>query len=164
MLNILEILTFINIATANKKLDIKQKIKYLLNSNLPSLLTANITLDTTIIIAPNIFLNANCSLKNTNPKITKNTVDNCLSILKLEGLNPYLASIFNLSVTAYIIVTTNKVIYTLISLGNVYLKKIDITIANKPVNSSNNTVNADAFFIVLFTFLKPCEKINAKTK
>ena len=64
---------------------------------------------TIMIIEPNIFLNTIFSLRNINPNIIKNTVDNCFSILNTEGSNPYLASIFNLSVNAYIIITINNI-------------------------------------------------------
>ena len=94
------IFTLINIATANKKFEITDIIKYLLNSNLPDLFRDNRKFDAIIKIIPKILLITKSSLRNINPNITKNTVDNCFNILKVEGSRPYLASIFNLSVTA----------------------------------------------------------------
>ena len=100
MLKFFAIFTLINIATAKRKFEIKHIIKYLFNSNFPDLLIDSKIFETIISNIPNIFLKIKASFKNTNPNITKKTVDNCFNILKVEGSRPYLALIFNLSVIA----------------------------------------------------------------
>ena len=99
ILKLLDIFTFISIATANKKFDIKHIIKYLLKESLP-LFIHNKILASIIIIPPITFLITNFSFKKIKPNITRKTLESCLSIEKVDGLSPYLASIFNLSVNA----------------------------------------------------------------
>ena len=100
MLKFSEILTFINIAIAKRKFEIMHMIKYLLSSSFPLLFVDNRIFAISMRIIPTILVKIIFSFKNTKPNITKNTVDNCLSILNVEGAKPYLASMFNLSVAA----------------------------------------------------------------
>ena len=93
-------------------------------------------------MAPIIFFITICSFKNIILKITKNTVDNCFNILKLDGLRPYLASILSLSVNAYITVTIKSIIYVCISVGNLNEKKTDKIKAKQAVKNSSKTVKA----------------------
>ena len=100
MLKFSEILTFINIAIAKRKFEIIHMIKYLLSSSFPLLFVDNRIFARSMRIIPTTLVKIIFSFKNTKPNITKNTVDNCLSILNVEGARPYLASMFNLSVAA----------------------------------------------------------------
>lgn len=100
MLKFSEILTFINIAIAKRKFEIIHMIKYLLSSSFPLLFVDNRIFARSMRIIPTTLVKMIFSFKNTKPNITKNTVDNCLSILNVEGARPYLASMFNLSVAA----------------------------------------------------------------
>ena len=100
MLKFSEILTFINIAIAKRKFEIIHMIKYLLSSSFPLLFVDNRIFARSMRIIPTTLVKIIFSFKNTKPNITRNTVDNCLSILNVEGARPYLASMFNLSVAA----------------------------------------------------------------
>lgn len=100
MLKFSEILTFINIAIAKRKFEIIHMIKYLLSSSFPLLFVDNRIFARSMRIIPTTLVKKIFSFKNTKPNITRNTVDNCLSILNVEGARPYLASMFNLSVAA----------------------------------------------------------------
>ena len=83
----------------NKKFDIKHIIKYLLKEIFP-LFMPNKILASIIITPPIIFFITNFSFKKIKPNITRKTLESCLSIEKVDGLSPYLASILSLSVNA----------------------------------------------------------------
>ncbi len=77
-----------SIAIANKKFDIKDIIKYLFKQILPLLSNARKMFDRTIKHAPMTFFNTNGSFKKRKPKIIRNTVDSCFSILNVDGARP----------------------------------------------------------------------------
>ena len=97
---------------------------------------------------PSSLLNTNSSFKSVKPNIIIKTVDNCFNILNVEGSNPYLASMFNLSVTAYINTTIKSVNNTLVLISNFISKTGIISNEKIPVNSSNKIVKEPAFFIL----------------
>ncbi|MBQ8659411.1 MAG: hypothetical protein IJ475_01045 [Bacilli bacterium] len=135
-------------------------MKYLFITSLPFSNDKN-KLANIIIIAPAIFIGTGCSFKKMKLNMIKNTVDSCFNILNVDGSRPYLASVFNLSVAAYIIVTINNVMYIFISVGKVNLKNGMNNIAQSAVPSSNKMVRQFAFFIVLFVFLNTLANITA---
>ena len=89
---------FINVEIANKRFDINDIIKYLLILNLPSLFLNNKIFALIINTAPITFNSAIPSIKNAN--IIRNTVESCFYTLYADGSNPYLTSIFSLSIIA----------------------------------------------------------------
>ena len=116
--------------------------------SLPKFHRTNKNYSSMINNVPSSLLNTNSSFKSVKPNIIIKTVDNCFNILNVEGSNPYLASMFNLSVTAYINTTIKSVNNTLVLISNFISKTGIISNEKTPVNSSNKIVKEPAFFIL----------------
>lgn len=118
-LKLSDILTFISIATAKRKFEMKDIIKYLLNFNFP-LSNAKSILAKIIISEPITFLATTSSFKKINSRMIRNTVESCFYMLNTDGSSPYFASILSLSVIAYIITTKKELNIYLCHLGMLF--------------------------------------------